>query len=148
MRSDLATFALFVGAAENRSAPLFLSSGLTYAIGGPLTHLYHGQEGRAAASAGLRLGIPLVAYAVGWATSPAPRDDPNGAFLSFEGFVGNPVINGLYWAALSIPVAMLVDSVFVARKPIRDETARSNMALSPVWNPETGYMGLSAAGDW
>jgi hypothetical protein len=96
------------------TAPAALPIGvLTYALGGPIVHLTHGNWGRSAISVGVRFALPIVGFAIGahtherdYDSSSGGRNDPAGALLGgvFAGMV----------------TATLVDAALVAYEPVSE----------------------------
>jgi hypothetical protein len=63
---DGAAAGLFLGALADKSNPqLFVLSGATFTIGGPVVHVVHGQWASGISSLGLRVVAPLLGGAIG-----------------------------------------------------------------------------------
>jgi hypothetical protein len=87
--------------------------GLTYALGGPIVHLAHGNWGRSAISVGARVALPIVGLAIG-----ANTDD------GYDGSSGGSdrtgaLLGGVFAGMLA---ATMVDAALLAYEPV-DEGA-------------------------
>ena len=81
---------------------------LGHGFGGSLVHLYHENYGKALASAGLRVGLPIVGFIA--------MDDSDDSFGKFLALIG---------AAAGMVVAPIIDIMFLAKKTestISDDT--------------------------
>jgi hypothetical protein len=57
--------AIVGGLVEPRGEPLFWLAGGGYLLAAPIVHVAHGNPGRAVASLGLRVGLPVAFFGVG-----------------------------------------------------------------------------------
>lgn len=89
----------------------------TLALGAPALHLYHHQPGRAAASLGLRVALPLVGMAIGAA----------GAQRGTDAEIALPAIG----AVLGLAAASLFDITYLSRA---EDTAKPARMLAPAFS--------------
>jgi hypothetical protein len=113
-------------ATELQIAPLFIASGVTYAIGGPIAHFTAGNWGRALISFGMRVvGPGLVALAffgVKCAADDSCNDESTGIAVALGAIVGAVVAAGL-------------DDGLVAREKIQVE---AKVAFAPALGSASG----------
>jgi hypothetical protein len=96
------------------TAPAAIPIGVvTYALGGPIVHLAHGNWGRAAISTGLRITLPVVGLAIGANTHDHDYD-------SNSGDVADALLGGVFAGMLA---ATLVDAALVAYEPVSESPA-------------------------
>lgn len=84
----------------------------TYVVGPPLVHIAHGHIGKGLADMGLRVGLPLLFGAIGYAAG-----DPNchgDGFFCLPPAVGDAMIGGL----IGYAGAVVVDAVLLAREDV------------------------------
>jgi hypothetical protein len=84
------------------------AAGATLAFGGPIVHLVHGENRKAAISLGLRLGLPVLGGVLGyWSAGDCDLDcsDVHGVFEAAGGVI------------LGTVAASLIDIIVVARTP-------------------------------
>jgi hypothetical protein len=80
LATDVGAAGAFIGgnALENKLGAtgdvVMVAGGVTYALGGPVVHVAHGNYGRAAISLGLRVLLPIVGANVGVAFSSCDRN--------------------------------------------------------------------------
>lgn len=115
-----------------------------YAFGSPIVHLAHGQPKRSFWSLGLRVGVPIIGFLIGYsaATQCGSNDAVCYTGLIFGGSLlfGGPV------------AAMILDDGFIGKvpKPRPGETALRTPSLElgmrPIVDLEKGTLGLSLVG--
>lgn len=88
----------------------------TLALGAPALHLYHHQPGRAVASLGLRVGLPLAGMAIGAA----------GAQKGTDAEIALPAIG----AVIGVVAASAIDIGYLSRA---EDTAKPARVLAPTF---------------
>jgi hypothetical protein len=120
-------------------AALFLNFGQTptergalaaYGLGGPMVHLIHERPMTALASLGVRVGLPVLGFAIGSALDRADRGQP----ASLRTDMPVPLWS-LLLAGAGVPAAMAFDSAILARDPAPHATSRYVQHLSPSFAP-------------
>jgi hypothetical protein len=115
-----------------------------YFLGAPIVHLSHQNGGwRALLSLGLRAGlfVPMTIVAGGFPNHLPYDDDPD---ETNEGTWLDPD-KVATWGIITLPPAMLLDALFLAREPVPQKTtATVTVQLHPVWTKDRA--GLSALG--
>jgi hypothetical protein len=106
--------------------------------------LAHGQPKRTIWSLGLRVGVPVIGFLIGYgaATQCGANEAVCYAGLIFGGSLlfGGPV------------AAMIIDDGFIGKVPMtrRTETALRTpsfeLGMSPIFDPDKGTLGLSLVG--
>jgi hypothetical protein len=69
---DAASFSLMAAGAGNDNSPLLYAGVGGYALGGPAVHIANGESGRAALSLGVRIVLPAIGAAIGYASYRQP----------------------------------------------------------------------------
>lgn len=126
---DCLSVSALAPAAFGGIGPIGAAAVATYFLGSPIVHAAHQQPGRAFASLGLRVGVPLGVAVV--AKKASPEDEIGLRSLFFGLFVG-------------VPIAMTIDSAALAweRKPIR-QGLRLTPAIATTKN--SGWIGLGGS---
>jgi hypothetical protein len=122
--------ALAGGIAEPNGEALFWMAGGGYVLGAPIVHLVHGNPGRAAASLGLRVALPMAFFGVGTTIEDCRGQD----FCGVRSFViGVP---------LGMVAAMALDAAVLAR-----DTVHRPVALAPTasFGPNGTTVGLAGS---
>ncbi len=134
--SDLTAVLLFFGALEG-PGEFGYASAATYLVGSPAVHVAHGEIGKAALSLGLRLGIPLTAMVVVDALNQSPHCPADDAQEN-DGYC-KPIFDRMVKAgALGMLLAMVIDPVFLARRPVPRKAAFT-IEPSLGWNRVRGW---------
>lgn len=115
-----------------------------YAFGSPIVHLAHGQPKRSIWSLGLRVGVPIIGFLIGYsaATQCGANDAVCYTGLIFGGSLlfGGPV------------AAMILDDGFIGKvpkaRPVEKalHTPSFELGMSPIIDPDKGTLGLSLVG--
>jgi len=126
---SLAT-AIAGGFAGHRGEPLLWIGGGGYLLGAPVVHLAHGNPGRAAASLGLRVALPIAFFGVGTVIEDCHGQDFCG--------LGSMVIG----VPLGMATAIALDAALLAR-----DTVKRPLALVPTaaFGPNSASLGLSGS---
>ena len=96
------------------TAPVAIPVGvLTYALGGPIVHMAHGNWGRSAISMGGRIALPIVGLAIGAHAQDSDYDD--GGDDRADALLG-----GVFAGMLG---ATLVDAALLAYEPVSESPA-------------------------
>lgn len=98
-----------------------------YAFGAPLVHWLHDQPGKAAASLGLRVGLPLIA--VGLVSANSGGRCPDGLAHEGDDYCGRMLRTMEIVGALSMLAASAIDASAVSWEP---EVHRQKLALAPL----------------
>lgn len=128
-----------LGIVEQNFSLCLVGAGV-YAIGGPIIHLSHGHPVKALGSFVLRLGISalagMIGYEVGVATWTDDHTSDSGNDRMSRG------VGGFLMGVIAGGVAgALVDDLFVAREPVRNERS-----VNVVLVPNAGGASLALAG--
>lgn len=109
-----------------------------YVLGAPIVHLAHGNGGRAAASLGLRVGVPALGALIGFAIAESDSDSECGNL----GCVLNGVAMGAGGAVVGMAAAVLIDWVVLGGEEEIDpsDNASYGFTLEP-WS-------LGVSGRW
>lgn len=91
----------------------------SYALGGPIVHLAHGQWWESAGSLGLRVGLPLTGVMIASALNPSTGNSQ--ADLAGLG-------DGITAAAVGVIAAVAIDYIFLARKSTLKSSDASSQA--------------------
>lgn len=110
-----------------------------FALGGPTVHLIHGNPGRAALSAGLRVGLPLAGAYLGAASADCSRSDD---WCGLGELVVGGAIGGL--VALAIDASMLAVDQTTEEAPLRYRGIRA----TPMMGATRGGMTLGLDGSF
>ena len=95
------------------TAPVAIPIGvLTYALGGPIVHMAHGNWGRSAISMGVRVASPIVGLAIGANAQNSNYDDSSGGGDRAEALLGGVFVGML--------AATLVDAALIAYEPVSE----------------------------
>lgn len=122
-----------VMAAETNSSSVVALAVGSYALGGPIVHLAHGEIARAAGSLGLRVGLPFVG-AIGGAM--VEGSSCHGEFCGLRG----AVLGG----ALGVLAAVVIDPAALAYERVDEDSSvakakvapkATSVALSPLASP-------------
>jgi hypothetical protein len=104
-------FALAGAISGDNGEPLFWIAGSGYVLGAPIVHLVHGNPGRAAASLGLRVALPIAFFGVGTTMEDCHGQD----FCGFGSFViGVPI---------GMAAAIALDAAVLARDTVHRPVA-------------------------
>jgi hypothetical protein len=117
------------GLTEPGGEPLFWVAGGGYLFGAPIVHLVHGNPGRAAASLGLRVGLPIAFVGVGLAVEDCEGRD-------FCGFAS--VLIGL---PLGMATAIALDAAVLARDRVKRQ-----VRITPVADVGTDHASIGLHG--
>jgi hypothetical protein len=145
--ADAAALGLWIGAFATENAGLGIGGLAIYLLGGPIIHGTNGQGSRAAASAGFRLGLPVIGLFGGLLVGGAVCDDSGESdFGCLSSAVGGALV-GTFVGTIS---AMVVDDVFLGKVELpRVQPARLRprlTALGPVADPKRGMLGMTLTG--
>jgi hypothetical protein len=116
MADGISLGAAIAGAISEGSGgePFLWIAGGGYLLGAPIVHLAHGNPGRAAASLGLRVGLPLAFFGTGLIIEDCPKGD----FCGLASFViGVP---------LGMAAAIALDASLLAR-----DTVEQRFTIAP-----------------
>jgi hypothetical protein len=145
--ADGAALGLWIGAIATQNAGLGLGGLGLYVLAGPIIHGTHGQGTRAAASVGLRLGLPVVGLFGGLLVGAAVCDDSGESDFGCLSSAAGGAVVGMVVGTIS---AMVVDDVFLGKVELpREQPARLRprlTALGPVTDPKRGMFGMTLAG--
>jgi hypothetical protein len=136
-----AALALGTSSANGSDAAAFVPlavGGGSYLLGGPIVHAAHGHWGKAGGSLALRVGLPLLGWAAGYALS----GDSCRREYAYD-HEGCPFENAAYGLILGAVSAMILDAVLLGRERV-DDGARG--APSVAFTPLNGGGNLSLAG--
>lgn len=152
--SDAAAIGLVIGGVALESGLLALGGLGTYLLGGPTIHATQGQGGRAGASVGLRLGIPVGGAFLGGLVGAAacPDSSPSDPETSDEDLGCLPAVGAGAAVGLLVGVvgAVVVDDVFLGRVELPKATGAPLhprlTALGPLADPKRKLLGLTLGG--
>jgi len=105
LATDVGAAGAFLGgnALENKAGAtgdvLMVAGGVTYALGGPVVHLTHGNYGRAAISLGLRVLLPIVGANIGVAFSSCDNHQTFANLCSVDGMAAGFLVGAATAAA-------------------------------------------------
>jgi hypothetical protein len=112
LTDGIAYGSLALGFEVEKTAPGALPiGGLTYALGGPIVHLVHGNWGRSAISVGARVALPIVGLAIG-ANTDDGYDGSSGGTDRMGALLGGVLIG--------MVAATLVDAGLLAYEPVAE----------------------------
>jgi hypothetical protein len=140
---DVATVGLFALGVKQEDGGLIELSLATYVLGAPIVHLAKGRSGRALASVGMRLALPIVGGFLGQALrTTCVSSDPYYDECDEEGPSGEAAIGAL----VGIATAMIVDSAYLAGGD--PPTPKPQPTWSPTIGASQGGFSLGAAGSF
>ena len=134
--ADAASISL-LGASTSLNAPGLAYAGLLgYVVGSPVIHAANGSSRKTAASAALRLSLPLVGGLIAYALPKSNKaDDVEPALAIAAGVIGGAVI------------AMVIYDFLIARKtvpnPDRSQVQSGSLRLVPLVSKEVKGLSLS-----
>lgn len=115
------------------TAPVLEASLGAYLLGGPIVHTIHGNYGRAAASLGLRVGLPTLGLLAGMLVAGDPQP------WNFDGPPSPWWIGGV---SAGLIAAMVVDAKVLAKGHPRPATT----SVAPTLSASPGGVSLGVAG--
>jgi hypothetical protein len=126
---DAASYGCFLAAASSDAlAPMAAPGVVGYLLGGPITHLAHGNWGRAGLSVLARGALPIV-------TAAAASCEPDS---------GDCVSNALSLAAVGMVAATVLDTALLASEP--EPAPASSLSARPVLSLSADHAFLGATG--
>lgn len=149
--SDVAALTTIVAGAaldNDATAPLVVTGIGVYALVPGVVHLAHGQPGRAAISAGIRIGLPAIGVGVG-ATLAAGCDGPHvdaaGETESDLCPLGAAVFGGLI-ATIGAVTAAIIDDTSLGKVPPKEPPRAATWGVAPLVSPRRSAVGVSVVG--
>lgn len=133
LTDGIAYGSLALGLEFEETGPAALPVGvLTYALGGPIVHLAHGNWGRSAISTGVRILLPIVGLAIG-----ANADD------GYDGSSGGTDRTGALLGGVltGMAAATLVDAALLAYEPVAESPT-----VAPMVNVGKDHAFIGATG--
>lgn len=149
--SDLAAVTTVVaGAATDNdgSVPLVATGIGMYALVPAVVHLAHDQPGRAAISAGIRIGLPAIGVGLGVALAAGcdgPHVDEYGETESDLCPVGAVIFGGLV-ASIGALTAAIIDDSTLGKVPAEQQPPRATWGVAPLVSPRRSAVGMSVVG--
>jgi hypothetical protein len=148
LTSDAASISAVGTGIKFETAPLAYLGVAGYYLGAPIVHIAHGRVGVAFASLGLRLGLPSLGGAIGFATAgPCTESERRGFFgCAFHGW-NEAAIGGL----IGLGAAIAIDSALLAhgKRPV-DPPRESGMprltSVAPSYDPATRAAAVGVGG--
>jgi len=145
----LATVAAGVAMDNEASMPLAVTGIGVYALGPGVVHLAHGQPGRAAISAGMRIGLPGilggVTAGVILAGCDGPQVDDAGETSEDWCPFGAAVLGGLFAIGGAVTAAVIDDAVLGKVTP-KDAPRGATWGVAPLVSPRRSAVGVSVVG--
>jgi hypothetical protein len=137
LATDGVTVTLLASGIAAQRGALVAFGAATFALGGPIVHLAHGRGDAAAASLGIRVGVPFVGAFVGAVIEDCRHSDNEGC----------PLEGAAIGLLAGTGAAMILDTVFLAHEDIPREqpqrTARLSVSPSVSVTKSSGTMGLT-----
>lgn len=154
--TDLTALSLFAAGFATTAAPLdpvldvgsiAMFTGLgAYVLGGPIIHFTNNRVKNGFASLGLRVVAPIGGMGsggfIGAAAVLATTECEEKGWCILGGFV----YGGLIGFAVGMVAAPIIDSTFLAYRPIPNNQLA--FSVTPTYEPTTGQTGLTMRGTW
>jgi hypothetical protein len=107
-----------------------------YALAAPMIHLAHGNPGRALASFGLRIGLPVGLGAAGFYTGFALSGKDCSGYQCFGAAVVGLLLGGAGLVTGMVGASVIDGGVFAReRVPVKTTTSAPTLSMSPYFNP-------------
>lgn len=130
------------------SGPLIATGIGMYALVPGVVHLTHDQPGRAAISAGIRVGLPAVGVGIGVALAAGcdgPHVNDAGETETDLCPVGAAVFGGLI-ASIGALTAVIIDDSTLGEVPAEKPPPRTTWSVAPLVSPRRSALGMSVVG--
>jgi hypothetical protein len=145
LTTDGAALAVVIAGASASSGTVVMAGFGTYVFGAPTVHGIHRHVGKAFGSFGLRVGLPIGGFFVGYAATKkdCSNDESTSDFCGLEGVAG-----GALGMLVGMGAAIAIDSAVLAREDVPKRAASARVELEPVLTLTPRFAGAGVRGSF